>query len=638
MFIESPDEIETDRGSAHWTEPNNITFMVDTDGELVAGQGLSHNNVQNVLYYAHNWDGKSGDISKEVAEEKYISKIKKIKIMAYDVEGLIKKAGILTTNNISNNVRSKLDEWAVGRMFYNINTVSMWNDFNQLNSKQKDAIVRLLVFLGKDVTQFDFEVNPEKYGDTGVLLDHDEFMSNMKIDSPKKDKEKELSDQMHTMEPRMKKLVKGQLGANDKPSEALRKKKEDRAVWNRTVRGENFERIYDGLTENTLKYYAFDWDDNLLYMPTEIYLKEDNGDKFAVGTSQYAHFKKYLINKEKFKTDGKLILGLHEDAFMNFRVEGDDVFIAESLIAETGPAWSEFVTAVNNGRIFSIITARGHSTSAIQTAVTEMIKVGKDGLNQYLCIDSLRHMHDNSKSDNEYSDEMLLERYLDKLCKYYPTTYGKNDGEDKCHLYKEDSLRLFVEHVESAFGNMDSEFRSRVSNNFIIGFSDDDTDNVNHIVENFNGDSVEVYDTSTGTPLKVESRYKEWLEDGDVELLFHTTPISNEFMIRDTGLIPSEHRDGEIYLASSRDAALGYYSEELSHMDTPEDCLLCIVDPMKLKEEALEQDGDDYLYFGKIPPNIIKFERVTWKNLTNESHHKSRFKLWRESDSNNHIK
>ena len=25
-----------------------------------------------------------------------------------------------------------------------------------------------------------------------------------------------------------------------------------------------------------MKYYAFDWDDNLMYMPTEIYLKDDN--------------------------------------------------------------------------------------------------------------------------------------------------------------------------------------------------------------------------------------------------------------------------------------------------------------------------------------------------------------------------
>ena len=26
----------------------------------------------------------------------------------------------------------------------------------------------------------------------------------------------------------------------------------------------------------TMKYYAFDWDDNLMYMPTKIYLKDED--------------------------------------------------------------------------------------------------------------------------------------------------------------------------------------------------------------------------------------------------------------------------------------------------------------------------------------------------------------------------
>ena len=44
--------------------------------------------------------------------------------------------------------------------------------------------------------------------------------------------------------------------------------------YKNTVREIISEIIHDQMTP-TMTYYAFDWDDNLMYMPTKIYLKDD---------------------------------------------------------------------------------------------------------------------------------------------------------------------------------------------------------------------------------------------------------------------------------------------------------------------------------------------------------------------------
>lgn len=43
------------------------------------------------------------------------------------------------------------------------------------------------------------------------------------------------------------------------------------------------ESFRDDTTPN-MKYYAFDWDDNIVHMPTKIMLKNENGDEVGMGT------------------------------------------------------------------------------------------------------------------------------------------------------------------------------------------------------------------------------------------------------------------------------------------------------------------------------------------------------------------
>ena len=50
-----------------------------------------------------------------------------------------------------------------------------------------------------------------------------------------------------------------------------------------------------------MKYYAFDWDDNLMFMPTKIYLKDDKGKNIMFKVSK------------KFKSGGAVEVGKGKD-------------------------------------------------------------------------------------------------------------------------------------------------------------------------------------------------------------------------------------------------------------------------------------------------------------------------------------
>ena len=53
-----------------------------------------------------------------------------------------------------------------------------------------------------------------------------------------------------------------------------------------------------------LLYYAFDWDDNILHMPTEIIVLDDNDKEVGMSTQDFAEYRS-LIGVEQFEYDGK---------------------------------------------------------------------------------------------------------------------------------------------------------------------------------------------------------------------------------------------------------------------------------------------------------------------------------------------
>ena len=110
---------------------------------------------------------------------------------------------------------------------------------------------------------------------------------------------------------------------------------------------------FDDVGTPDMKYYAFDWDDNIMMMPTKIILKDENDNEVGMSTEDFAEYRSE-IGVEPFDYKGSTIVGYADEPFRNFRTGGDKQFKIDAMKGKPGPAWSDFVEAVNKGSIFSL--------------------------------------------------------------------------------------------------------------------------------------------------------------------------------------------------------------------------------------------------------------------------------------------
>jgi hypothetical protein len=193
-----------------------------------------------------------------------------------------------------------------------------------------------------------------------------------------------------------------------------------------------------------LKYYAFDWDDNILMMPTKIVLKDENGKEVGMSTEDFAEYR-IMIGQEPFDYDGHKIVGFAEDPFRYFSTKGDKRFIVDAMLAETGPAWDDFVEAINGGSIFSIVTARGHSPLVIRKAIENMINTNFKGISKKELVKNLRKFRD-IVGEEDMSNEELIDAYMD-MNKYYPVTFGAGSAQSP-EKGKVEALKEFQQYVK----------------------------------------------------------------------------------------------------------------------------------------------------------------------------------------------
>jgi len=266
-------------------------------------------------------------------------------------------------------------------------------------------------------------------------------------------------------------------------------------------------RIKEGISDigsPDMKYYAFDWDDNIMMMPTKIVLKDEDGDEVGMSTEDFAEHRTE-IGKQPFEYEGHTIVGFADDAFRNFTVKGDRQFIIDSLTAKPGPAWNDFVEAINGGSIFSIITARGHTPDILKEACYNLIVSNKNGIDSNELIRNLEKYREIAGEDIKNKRDMIRE-YLD-LCKFYPVSYGEgsavNPEEGKVKAMKE-----FINYVKEMSKHIHKKafLKNKISNNFIpqIGFSDDDIRNVEKMKKHFEDEPMlKTYSTAGG----IKKRY-----------------------------------------------------------------------------------------------------------------------------------
>jgi hypothetical protein len=255
-----------------------------------------------------------------------------------------------------------------------------------------------------------------------------------------------------------------------------------------------------------MKYYAFDWDDNIVFMPTEIILIDDVGDEVGMLTHDFAKYRGD-IGKTEFKYRGATIVNYADLPFRQFKVTGDESFLSDVLIAKKGPAFDDFKEAINNGSIFSIITARGHNPETLKKGVKIYINNGFHGIDEQKLIKNLQKYRDLVAPENQYDD--IIDEYLD-LCKFYPVSFGSGSAANP-EIEKVKALNEFYDYCEEMSEKIKKAFYFKNDMNaekggilnFTIGFSDDDPKNIEVMKDKVNRKGLTIYSTNKGEKEKV---------------------------------------------------------------------------------------------------------------------------------------
>jgi hypothetical protein len=220
-----------------------------------------------------------------------------------------------------------------------------------------------------------------------------------------------------------------------------------------------------------LKYYLFDWDDNLLYMPSQIYLLNKEGFEVAISTGEYAIIRKHI---------DKSGLSLMEDSFRDFK-SNLNPFLRDIQNSTIGPSWNDFVEAINTGAFFSIITARGHSPEVFKETIKIFLENDFRSISKDKLIESLKKRKE--KANEEYTtDEQEIEWYLNQ-CLFYPISYYDNIDLSTEQLKKQ-QIEKFIDNVIIEIKRLNQQMKKEGNYKYKLvpkfGFSDDDLNNIDH--------------------------------------------------------------------------------------------------------------------------------------------------------------
>ena len=255
-------------------------------------------------------------------------------------------------------------------------------------------------------------------------------------------------------------------------------------------------------TNFVMKYYSFDWDDNIVHMPTKIMLLDNQGNEVGMSTYDFGIYRE-MIGKVNFEYENKTIVGFAKDSFRFFRKENDHLFLENILLATPAPAFEDFKEAINNGSVFSIITARAHTPSTIREGIKLYIYSNFNGISKDKLIESLKQYR-YIVNNNNLTDDELIDYYLD-LCKYYPVNYFTYDK-----INTEDAKVIFFNEFYDFCKKIFKYFRKNINikrkllgidkipNHFMIGISDDDLKNNKTYKEKLNKSNINIYNTNNG--------------------------------------------------------------------------------------------------------------------------------------------
>ncbi|HAS83106.1 MAG TPA: hypothetical protein DCS43_10645, partial [Verrucomicrobia bacterium] len=248
-------------------------------------------------------------------------------------------------------------------------------------------------------------------------------------------------------------------------------------------------RINYAVADRDLKYYIFDWDDNILHMPTSIHLerRHENGT-WGPHSVSTAVFSVIRCDAENYRPPD----GVWENAFRDFRdidVDNENIFLRDTRTAvdrvvsgqdTAGPSFEKFRRTLVEGRLFAIVTARGHSPAVIREAVTYFINAVLTPEEHAVMLSNIRgYIACFDPQHIEATDEEVMRYYLDHnkyhgvMSPDFRRQMGQTPGASpNTEIGKQFAIKDFVEHIIALA-------RQRgLSKPISVGFSDDDKGNV----------------------------------------------------------------------------------------------------------------------------------------------------------------
>lgn len=277
------------------------------------------------------------------------------------------------------------------------------------------------------------------------------------------------------------------------------------------------KRVNDRVAGRDFKYYIFDWDDNILHMPTRIHLEKRQPDgawaPHLVSTSVFSVIRG---DTTQYRPPG----GKWSNAFVEFQDyadENESAFLRDTRLAierviagqeAPAPSFETFRRTLTEGRLFAIVTARGHASATLRKGVQLFIDLVLTAAEREEMLANLRGYRVCFDRPAQLgTDAEELDYYLG-LNRYHAVTspgFTRKMADETqkpatSEELKQFAIRDFVEYLIHIVAKHGGGLSRPIS----VGFSDDDPANVaavetyirRELAQHFPGIKFCVYDTS----------------------------------------------------------------------------------------------------------------------------------------------
>lgn len=270
-----------------------------------------------------------------------------------------------------------------------------------------------------------------------------------------------------------------------------------------------YKSIRKYLIESKLRSYVFDWDDNILRMPTKVNMEKNENGKWVpvkVSTEEFAHFR----SDPNYRTTSS--------SFADFTNNEPFLVDAEKAIhnGSFAPSYKKFIEALTHANPFAINTARGHSPSTLKEGVKLFVKMVLSPEEKKMMIQSIQKELPKALTQG-LSPAQLFDLYLDEKGEFYPVSseeFGERfglevkGGASNPEHAKKVAIENFVKKlIDGVKKHMVAGKYKKIS----LGFSDDDKRNVkaaqdfleNELSRMYPEVQFVIYDTSEGGKRKI---------------------------------------------------------------------------------------------------------------------------------------